>query len=127
MILGLGIDIIDTPRVKKIADEYGEDFIVKIFTDSEIDYCRSKNNPEINFGARFAAKEALLKALGTGLRGDINWKDIEIMNDSLGKPSIKLNGKAAESSNKLGVTRVTVSLSHTKDYAVAVVILEGNI
>ncbi len=127
MILGVGIDIIDISRVKNIAEEYGDDFISKLFTQNEIEYCESKNCPEINFGARFAAKEAFLKALGTGLRGEIHWKDIEIIHNSMGKPTINLNGHAADSADELGVARVSLSLSHTKEYAVAVVILEGNI
>lgn len=126
MIIGIGIDIIDNERVKKIAEEYGDDLLSRLFTEREIEYCNAKKSPEINFGARFAAKEALLKALGTGLRGEIHWKEIEVIHDSMGKPSIKLDGTAAKSADELGVRRANLSLSHTKDYAVAVVILEGN-
>lgn len=126
MILGVGIDIIDIPRVKSIVEEYGDGFFSKLFTQNEIEYCNSKKNPEINFGARFAAKEALLKALGTGLRGEIQWKEIEVIHDNMGKPTINLNGHAADSAHELGVARVNLSLSHTKKYAVAVVILEDN-
>jgi holo-[acyl-carrier protein] synthase len=124
MILGIGIDIIDIPRVKRIAEEYGDDFVLKLFSEIEIAYCRSKKNPEINFAARFAAKEAFLKALGSGLRGGIDWKDIQVINDDLGKPFIFPSGRAERAANKIGVAVTHLSISHTADYAAAVVVLE---
>jgi len=125
MILGIGIDIIDIPRVKRIAEEYGPDFIAKLFSEGEIAYCNSKKTPEINFAARFAAKEALLKALGTGMRAGIDWKDIEVVSDEMGNPSISLTGRAKQLADERGVAAIHLSLSHTADYAAAVVVLEN--
>ena len=124
MIYGIGIDIVDVPRVKRIAEEFGDSLFERLFTESEKAYCLSKKNPEINFAARFAAKEAFLKALASGLRGGIEWKEIEVVRDKMGKPGLKLRGKAAEVAEGLGVTRAHLSLSHTADYAAAVVVLE---
>ena len=124
MILGIGIDIIDIPRVKRIAEEYGADFIARLFSEREIAYCKSKKNSEINFAARFAAKEALLKALGTGLRSGIDWKDIEVVRDDYGKPELVLIGKAKKLTDEKGVGIMHLSLSHTAEYAAAVVVLE---
>ncbi|HHS49817.1 MAG TPA: holo-ACP synthase [candidate division Zixibacteria bacterium] len=125
MILGIGIDIIDIPRVERIAGEYGEDIITRVFTEDEIAYCQSKKNSAINFAGRFAAKEAFLKALGTGLRGGIEWRDISVVCDELGKPSIALSGKTKETADAREVKKVHVSISHTAENATAVVILEG--
>ncbi len=124
MIIGIGIDIIDIPRVKKIAEEFGEDFVSKIFADNEIAYCKAKKTPEINLAARFAAKEAFLKALGTGLRGGIDWKDIQIVNDDLGNPFICLEGNAKKLAAKRGIVTTHLSISHTSEYATAMVVLE---
>jgi len=125
MIIGIGIDIIDIDRVKRIADEYGDDMITRIFTEDEIEYCKSKANHEINFAGRFAAKEAFLKALGSGLRSGINWSDIEILRDEFGKPVLFLSGTAKKHTEKLRVVGAHLSISHTAEYAVAVVVLEG--
>ncbi len=124
MILGLGIDIVDIHRVKRIAGEYGDDLLRRVFTEREAEYCRAKKNPEINLAARFAAKEAFLKALGTGLRGKIEWREIEVVNDHLGKPSFELYGAAREALSAKGAAYVHLSITHTADYAAAVVVVE---
>ncbi|MCK5833122.1 holo-ACP synthase [bacterium] len=125
MILGIGIDIIDIPRIERITEEYGEDIINRIFAKNEIVYCNSKKNPAINYAGRFAAKEAFLKAIGTGLRGGIKWKDISVVKDEFGRPFLSLSNKAKEAADKLGVNKIHVSLSHTAGNAIAMVVLEG--
>ena len=97
-----------------------------IFTDNEISYCNQYKNKAQRFAARYAAKEAFLKALGTGWRDGITFKDINIINDDLGKPEIKLSGMTKQIADKLGVTAVHLSMSHTKDLASAFVIINNN-
>lgn len=123
MIIGTGCDLIAVARVAKACAREG--FVKRVFTATEIAYCkgRGKQAPA-SFAARFAAKEALLKALGTGLRGG-KLTEINIINDSLGKPSIELRGYFAAYAKELGVVRVHLSLSHTQDQAMAMVVLEG--
>lgn len=121
MIQGIGVDIIEIDRIRDVIDRHGDNFIHKIFTQTEINYCRSKKISYQHFAARFAAKEAFSKALSTGWRGEFNWKDIEISNNELGQPSITLYGKLAE---KIGKDRVLISLSHSDNSVVAFVIIE---
>jgi holo-[acyl-carrier protein] synthase len=123
MIKGMGVDIIDVARIKKIVEK-GNGFIEKVFTETEIKYCRDKYRPAIHYAGRFAAKEALLKALGTGLRGTMAWTDISVENNELGKPSITLAGKTLENFKKNNLQSLQLSISHTREYAVAVVIIE---
>jgi len=118
MVYGIGVDIIEVERIREGIQKHGERFQQRIFTLDEIDYCLERNRPEINFAARFAAKEAVVKALGTGLR-DMRLTDIEIKNDQLGKPMITLHNQAAEIAKDLGIKEVLISLSHTEEYAVA--------
>ena len=122
MIKGSGIDIIDIPRIKKmVADD--SRFIEKLFTETETHYCESKFRKEIHYAARFAAKEAFFKALGTGWRGGMAWTDISVENDDLGKPEIKLHGKTLEFFKEKNYQDIHLSISHTKEYAVAFVII----
>lgn len=123
MINGTGVDIIDIPRIKKMVDK-DNTFIEKLFTETETRYCESKFRKEIHYAARFAAKEAFFKALGTGWRGGMKWTDISIENDSLGKPGITLYGKTLEYFKEKKLERIHLSISHTKEYAVAFVIIE---
>lgn len=123
MIKGLGIDIIEIDRIKEAVEKYGEKFLEKVFTPHEIKYCKGRNEYRIpELAVRFAAKEAYSKAIGTGIRGfarnshGVSWKDIEIKNDHLGKPQIYLKGKLAEN--------IHISLSHSRDSAVASVIID---
>jgi holo-[acyl-carrier protein] synthase len=123
VIFGIGTDIIEVERIEQqIHKESG--LKQRLFTPQEISYCDSKKNPAQYFAARFAAKEAFMKALGTGWRDGLAFGEIEIVNDTLGKPQLVLHGKAAEMIAGRGVTRTMVSLSHVKQTAMAIVILE---
>ena len=123
MIYGIGTDIIEVSRIKAVM-ERDIGFRDKIFTEGEIAYCEKMKNKEQNYAARFSAKEAFLKAIGTGWRFGIRFADIDIFHDELGKPHIRLTGKADELVKKEGITHMHVSLSHIKEMATAVVILE---
>jgi holo-[acyl-carrier protein] synthase len=125
MIVGTGIDIVEVPRVAEAIERFGARFLARIFTDGEILYCQSKHNAVERFAARFAAKEAGLKAIGTGWRRGVAWKDVEVRREPGGRPTIAFSGKAAEFAAKLGVTRTSLSISHTKEHAIAEVILES--
>ena len=115
-IFSIGVDICDVLRIKKIEEEYHNRFLQKVYTTHEIQYCFSKHDKHASLAARFAAKEAFLKALGTGLRNELRWKDIEVFNDNLGKPSLRFYNHAAQLTDG---QRVHLSLSHTKDNAIA--------
>ncbi|MCH8107023.1 MAG: holo-ACP synthase [Chloroflexi bacterium] len=118
-MLTTGIDIIEISRVRRVLEQYGQRFLDRIFTPAEIAYCRERAP---NLAARFAAKEATMKALGTGVRG-VGWKDIEVVRQESGAPSIELHGRAKQRAQRLGVQEVAVSLSHSRDYAVASVVV----
>jgi holo-[acyl-carrier protein] synthase len=122
MILGIGTDIIEVERVKSAISKIA--FKEKIFSIREIEYCEANKGVE-SFAARFAAKEAFFKALGTGWRDGMGITEVEILNDELGKPSIHLSGKALEVFLEKGATHVHVSLSHIKEKAVAFVVIES--
>ncbi|MCU0285521.1 MAG: holo-ACP synthase [Acidobacteria bacterium] len=123
MIKGTGIDIIDIPRIKKMITD-DNNFIEKLFTETETRYCESKFRKEIHYAARFAAKEAFFKALGTGWRNGMRWTDISIENDELGKPGITLYGKTLAFFKEKNYETIHLSISHTKEYAVAFVVIE---
>lgn len=123
MILGIGTDIIEVDRIKKHI-EAGFGFKEKVFTLNEIAYCEAKTNKAQNYAARFSAKEAFLKAVGTGLRHGLAFTDIEVVNDALGKPEMRLHGKALEHIKKLGVKNIQISLTHLRDWVNAIVIIE---
>jgi holo-[acyl-carrier protein] synthase len=123
MIKGIGVDIIDIPRIKKMVED-DERFVEKIFSEKEILYCRTKSKKEIHYAARFAAKEAFFKAIGTGWRYGMSWQDISVENDELGKPGIILTGKTLEYFNENHFTHINLSISHTREYAVAFVVIE---
>jgi holo-[acyl-carrier protein] synthase len=125
MIVGLGIDIAEVPRIAGSIQRFGDRFLRRIFTDAEIRYCETKANKVERFAARFAAKEAALKALGTGWRGGIAWRDVEVTREPTGKPTMTFHRKAAEFAARLGVKRSHVSLTHTEQTAMAEVILEN--
>lgn len=124
MIIGIGTDIIEINRIKE-ALQTNIKLSERLFTSDELDYCQRKSNSFESFAARFAAKEALTKALGTGFR-DYSWVDIEVIRDELGKPGILLRGTALAKAEELGVKNIHLSLSHGKDYATAMVVLEGS-
>ena len=121
-----GIDLIEVTRVAASIDRLGERFLKRVFTDAEIRYCRSKHNFAERFAARFAAKEAALKAIGTGWRGGVAWKEVEVRREPGGRPTIAFTGRAGEYAARLGMSRASLSLSHTAEHAIAQVILEGD-
>ncbi|NCA74750.1 MAG: holo-ACP synthase [Alphaproteobacteria bacterium] len=124
MIIGIGTDIIEVARIEKaLSRDIG--FRDKIFTPVEIAYCESKKNKYQHYAARFSAKEAFLKAVGTGWRYGIRFGEIGTGNDELGKPYLEVNGKAKELIDSLSVSKIHVSLSHLKETAIAIVILES--
>ena len=124
MIYGIGIDIVEVQRIEKQISSKKDRFFTLLFTEKEREYCDGKINKAQNYAVRFAAKEAFLKALGTGLRYGLRWKEIEIANDKLGKPKISCSGDCQKKLSSAGIKNVFVSLTHTKDYAAATVILE---
>ncbi len=126
MTVGTGIDIAETQRIEQALERHGDRFSRKIFTPSEIAYCERFKNKAERYAARFAAKEAAFKALGTGWANGIRWLDVEISHQASGKPELQLSGRARELANQLGVTRAVVSISHANRYVVAQVILESN-
>ena len=117
-MLTTGVDIIEIERIQKVLERWGQRFLNRIYTEGEISYCRGRAQ---NLAARFAAKEAAMKALGTGIRG-VGWKDIEVVRSESGAPSIRLHGRASVRAEKLGVTELSLSLSHSRHYAVAFVV-----
>lgn len=121
MVKGIGVDIIEIERIKRSIEELGDTFVQKIFTTREITYCNSKPNTYQHFAARFAAKEALGKAVATGWAGEFRWKDVEVMNEPSGKPLLTLHGSMKET---LAHCSVLVSLSHSDHHVVAMVVLE---
>lgn len=123
MIFGTGIDIIEVSRIKTVM-ERDIGFREKIFTQGEIKYCETKKNKYQHYATRFSAKEAFLKAIGTGWRFGIRFADIDIYHDEFGKPLIRLTGKAEELALRDGISKIHVSLSHLKEMATAVVIVE---
>jgi len=125
MIVGTGIDIADVPRIAAAIERFGQRFLNRVFTPDEIRYCSSKANKIERFAARFAAKEAALKALGTGLRQGISWRQVEVRREPGGRPTIHFSGKAAEIAKRLGVQHAALSLTHTEQQAMAQVILEN--
>jgi holo-[acyl-carrier protein] synthase len=123
MIKGIGVDLVEIGRVKKLI-EGDQGFAERIFTDREIAYCESKFSKAQHYAARFTAKEAFFKALGTGFRDGMSWKDVEVANDSLGKPRLRLAAVALAQFRKRKFKKVMLSLSHTREMAVALVVIE---
>ena len=125
MVLGLGTDLIETRRVQESIDRFGERFLERIFTAGEIAYCqRKKKNAAESFAARFAAKEAAAKALGTGISRGVSWKELEVRREPGGRPTLHLSGRAAERAARMGVRHISLSLTHTRELAMAVVMME---
>lgn len=124
MIYGVGIDIVKIARIREALTNFGPRFQERIFTPVENAYCLKKKEPHLHYAIRFAAKEAFAKAIGLGMRVGITWKDIEISNEASGKPTLNLYGPSAELCARLDIQRKFVSLSHERDYGIAVVILE---
>jgi holo-[acyl-carrier protein] synthase len=122
-LIGHGIDLVDTARIAKMLDEHGERFLGRCFTAAEHEYCHENGRRRIErLAARFAAKEAVLKALGTGWRDGIAWTDIEVVREPSGRPGIRLHGRAARIAAELGIAGWHLSLTHTQSHAMASVI-----
>lgn len=124
MICGVGIDLVENRRMEQIIEKWGGKFISRIFSDEEMDYCGKHAHPTTHYSARFAAKESFLKALGLGLGMGVQLRDISVVNDQNGKPSLNLSGKAKSCIQQRKVTKVHLSITHTKNYASAIVLLE---
>jgi holo-[acyl-carrier protein] synthase len=124
MIYGIGIDLVKIKRISDAHRRWGERFHRKAFTSGEIRYCMQRKDPAPSFAARFAAKEALVKALGIGLRRGVHLRDVEVRRGPLGKPLLELHGRAREICEKEGITGVFLSLTHDQDFSAAVVVLE---
>lgn len=124
-MLTTGVDLIEIARVERILERYGDRFLERVFTPAEVLYCQARPR---ELAARFAAKEAVAKALGVGMRmiarDGIGWKDAEVVGDQRGKPLVRLHGRAAERAEELGLTEWAVSLSHTDEHAIAFVVAQ---
>ena len=121
MVRGIGVDIVEVDRIRRDLEQSGSHFIDKIFTPREIAYCSAKANSHQHYAARFAAKEAVSKALSTGWAGEFRWKDVEVMNDPSGQPRVTLSGKLRE---RLASAAIHVSISHAESVVVATVLIE---
>ena len=124
MIVGTGVDLAEVPRIQASIERFGEKFIQRIYTPREIAYVERKANKFERYAARFAAKEAGMKAIGTGWRRGVRWQDFEVANLPTGKPTLLLHGVAAKFAQRLGVKNVSLSLTHTRELGMAHVILE---
>jgi holo-[acyl-carrier protein] synthase len=125
VILGSGVDLCEVHRIEAAITRHGQRFVERVFTALEIAYAESKANRFERYAARFAAKEAAMKALGTGWRRGVTWQDFEVSNLPSGRPTLRFHGKAAEIAAQLGVAGVALSLTHTREQALAMVILEN--
>lgn len=123
-IIGTGVDIIEIERIDRAVSRSGR-FMDIVFTAGEREYFKSRGNKPCHIAGNFAAKEAVVKSLGTGFRG-MRWQDIEITRDSLGKPLTLLHGEAAAAAERAGILAIRISISHSRDYAVAVAVAEGD-
>ena len=122
MIYGIGIDLIKIERMKDVVDRWGRKFIERVFTKNEISYCYEKKNPYLSLSVRFAAKEALIKAIGSEV--PVSLTDIEVVNAANGRPYIKISGRLKEFFSERSIKQAALSLSHEKDYGIACVVLE---
>jgi holo-[acyl-carrier protein] synthase len=124
-VLGIGVDVVETARIESSIQRFGERFLNRVFLEGEIAYCRSMKFPDRHFAARFAAKEAVSKAFGTGIGSSMGWKDIEVVRKASGEPFVTLRGGALRLAEELGGAEVLVSLSHSDHYSVANAVLVG--
>ena len=118
-VVAHGIDIVRCDRIERVWRDHGQRFLDRIYTPRELDYCLSGKIAVVRLSGRFAAKEAILKTLGTGWRGDLRWTDIEILADELGKPVVTLHGATARLAESLGIRQILLSISHTDEHATA--------
>lgn len=124
MIVGTGIDIAEIPRIQRSVERFGARFLNRVYTAQEQAYCLRKRNSAESLGARFAAKEAAAKALGTGISRGVTWREIEVVREPAGRPSLLFRGRAAERAERLGVRNAALSLTHSSHTAMASVVLE---
>jgi|SRR5271155_1162108 len=125
MIIGTGVDLAEVPRIRQSIERYGARFLNRIYTEAEISYCEEKASRFESYAARFAAKEAGMKALGTGWSRGVRWRDIEVVRRKGQRPTIQFHGEAAAIATKLGARNIALSLTHTSEQALAHVILEN--
>ncbi len=125
MIISLGLDLCEVPRIRDMLERHGERFKARTFTKAERAYCDKNADPAMHYAARFAAKEAVAKALGTGFADDVGWLDIEVLRAESGQPSIALHDGAAAKAKELGIAKVLVTLTHTRETAAASVVAVG--
>ena len=123
MIVGIGLDLVKIDRIRAIAERWQTRFLDRLYTEAERRYCLARPEPYASFAGRFAAKEAVLKALGTGWTNGISWHDIQVLNDRAGRPRATVSGRVKTLMNRAGITMIHVSLSHDTDYAVAEAVL----
>ena len=122
MIIGLGTDIVDVERIAKMIADHGDHFLARVFTKTEIAHCQPRREPAPHYAGRWAAKEAVMKVLGTGFTSEVGWTDIEVLVRPSGQPYIELHGSTLEVATRLGINEILVSISHTKNYATATAI-----
>ena len=118
-IIAHGIDLVDFPRIADMVERHGDRFVSRVFTAAEQAYARSNRNTTEKYAGRFAAKEAVLKLLGTGWRGRIAWTDIEVTNDSAGRPEVTLSGEVKAIAERMGIGQISLSITHTANFAIA--------
>lgn len=125
MVIGLGTDVAEVHRIRRSIEQFGDRFLQRVYTEGEQAYARVKANSAERFAARFAAKEAGMKALGTGWNAGVHWRELEVLNEASGRPVLHLHGTAKKLAEHLGVRSISLSMTHTVEIAFAVVILEG--
>jgi holo-[acyl-carrier protein] synthase len=125
-IVAHGIDLVDFPRIEEMARQHGQRFLDRVFTASEQAYADANKNRIEKLAGRFAAKEAILKLMGTGWRGKIAWTDIEIVNNPAGQPQVNLSGEVKKIAEKLGIKHISVSITHTANFAIASAVAMAN-
>jgi holo-[acyl-carrier protein] synthase len=125
-IIGIGTDIIECLRIAQMIERHGELFINRVYTRHEIQYCQSRKMATQHFAGRWAAKEAILKAIGTGWRRGISWRDVEVLNAEGGQPAATLHAGALEAAERLGIEEVLISISHCRSHATAYAVAQGD-
>jgi holo-[acyl-carrier protein] synthase len=124
VIVGVGVDTVAIARIRRLAERNGERFLQRVFTAAEVAYCRTRHRPDESLAARFAAKEAVMKCLGTGWTNGVTFRDIEVTRDDAGAVGVRLSGEARDAAARRGIQRLHLSLSHTADDAIAFVVAE---
>lgn len=126
MIVGLGTDIVEISRIGQMIERHGDTFLNRVFTETENEYCGSKKNKEQHYAGRWAAKEAVMKTLGTGFIKGIGWKDIEVINLQSGKPTIVISGGVELHAGEMGIDEILITISHSREFATATAIALGS-